>query len=264
MKNLKKILISCLCAAALVTVSVLGTAAYLTDRKSVANTFTVGNVEIKVDEAKTENGVAADLDNRTEEGNQYHLVPGETYDKDPRMTVDANSEDCYVRMLVTVNCLDIWDAIIDRQSDFELEDVFQGYNNGFWDYYDEVRSADGKTITYEFRYEEIVEPGEDYGEYSPGVVPSTLVKDPEGNVILPPLFTEIKAPGFLTNQDLKDLHGDGTDPVGKFAITIEGHAIQAATFEDDPAGTANPKTAVEKAWAAFDAQYKSDNTTQNP
>jgi len=251
MKNLKKILISCLCAAALVTVSVLGTAAYLTDRSTVTNTFTVGNVDIKVDEAVTTNGVATDPDNRTEVGNQYHLVPGESYDKDPTMTVIKGSEPSYVRMLVTVNCLADLDAIFKKHGEepADLIKIFTGYDDTVWKYYGEAEAGD--TITYEFRYIGTTD----------GVVHA---EEALADVELPPLFTGITAPSFFDGDDLKALHGEGTDPVGEFEIKVEGHAIQAATFEDDPAGTANPKTAVEKAWAAFDAQYKSDNTTPNP
>ena len=52
MKKTKKVLILGLCAVLLVAASVLGTMAYLTDTKSVTNTFTVGNVAITLDEAK--------------------------------------------------------------------------------------------------------------------------------------------------------------------------------------------------------------------
>ena len=38
-------------AVALVTASVAGTVAYLTDRQSVVNTFTIGNAAIILDEA---------------------------------------------------------------------------------------------------------------------------------------------------------------------------------------------------------------------
>ena len=46
-----KVLVMTLCAVLLVATTVLGTLAYLTDRESVTNTFTVGQVDITVDEA---------------------------------------------------------------------------------------------------------------------------------------------------------------------------------------------------------------------
>ena len=52
MKARNKILLLALCMAALIAVSVLGTMAYLTSTDKVINTFTVGKVDIKLDEAK--------------------------------------------------------------------------------------------------------------------------------------------------------------------------------------------------------------------
>lgn len=100
-KTKTKALLMSLCAVLLVAASVLGTMAYLTDSKDVKNTFTVGNVAIKLDEAKVdENGTqVVDKDGnpvaRVTE-NEYKLLPGHTYTKDPIIHVDANSEDCYL------------------------------------------------------------------------------------------------------------------------------------------------------------------------
>ena len=52
MKSAKKAIIAALCAVMLVVGSVAGTMAYLTSTDEVVNTFTVGNVQIKLDEAK--------------------------------------------------------------------------------------------------------------------------------------------------------------------------------------------------------------------
>lgn len=105
-KTKTKALLMSLCAVLLVAASVLGTMAYLTDSKDVKNTFTVGNVSIKLDEAKVnadgkaidkEGNVVTDLAKaeRVAE-NSYKLLPGHTYTKDPIIHVDANSEDCYL------------------------------------------------------------------------------------------------------------------------------------------------------------------------
>lgn len=52
MKTKSKALLLTLCAVLLIAASVLGTMAYLTSTDTVTNTFTVGKVEIKHDEAK--------------------------------------------------------------------------------------------------------------------------------------------------------------------------------------------------------------------
>ena len=97
MKSKKKVLVTVLCAVLLVVGSVLGTMANLTKTTDTAtNTFTVGNVTITLDEAKVDvNGVAIPNADRVT-GNEYKLIPGHTYLKDPTIHVDANSEDCWL------------------------------------------------------------------------------------------------------------------------------------------------------------------------
>ena len=96
MKQKYKIMLVCLCAVVLMAATALGTLAYLTDQEAVTNTMTVGKVYISLDEAKvTAEGKLVDGAERVTE-NEYHLIPGQTYIKDPIVTVEAGSEDCYV------------------------------------------------------------------------------------------------------------------------------------------------------------------------
>ena len=95
-KTKTKALLMSLCAVLLVAASVLGTMAYLTAHDEVKNTFTVGNVSINLDEAKvTTDGKVVEGAKRVH-SNEYKLLPGHTYTKDPIIHVDANSEDCYL------------------------------------------------------------------------------------------------------------------------------------------------------------------------
>lgn len=58
-----------------------GTVAWLTQTtQEVTNTFTYGNINITL----------------TETPRDYKIIPGATIDKDPKVTVLANSEDCYL------------------------------------------------------------------------------------------------------------------------------------------------------------------------
>ena len=58
-----------------------GTIAYLTDTTDpVTNTFTVGNIDIDLDETVDD----------------FKMVPGCNITKDPKVTVVANSEDCWL------------------------------------------------------------------------------------------------------------------------------------------------------------------------
>ena len=78
----KKITITIICAV-LSCVCLIGTTfAWLTDKTGdVVNTFTVGDVDIELTETT---------------GDEYKLVPGKEYAKDPTVTVKGGSEDCWV------------------------------------------------------------------------------------------------------------------------------------------------------------------------
>ena len=98
MKTARKVLIIALCAVLLVSISVMGTMAYLTSKDSVTNTFTVGKVGIELDEALVDaNGkeITGENAKRVKE-NKYKLLPGLDYDKDPTIRVADDSENCWL------------------------------------------------------------------------------------------------------------------------------------------------------------------------
>ena len=116
MKTGNKILLWCLGFVAVAAISVAGTLAYLTDQDSVVNTFTVGKVQITLDETKVNtDGTVVEGAERVQK-NEYHLIPGQTYTKDPMITVEENSEEAYVRMMVTLNCAEELKEIFDDDS----------------------------------------------------------------------------------------------------------------------------------------------------
>lgn len=96
MKAKTKALVLALCAVLLVVTTVFATMAFLTDKDSVKNTFTYGQVGISLDES------AVNPDGTPIEGvarvqaNRYHLIPGHIYMKDPVVHVDPDSEDCWL------------------------------------------------------------------------------------------------------------------------------------------------------------------------
>lgn len=107
MKTKSKALLLALCAVLLVAASVLGTLAYLTSQDQVVNTFTVGKVEITLDEQDVDD---SDNDKNTTErdkANSYKLLPGHSYTKDPIIHVDPTSEDCYLFVKVVNQIADI-------------------------------------------------------------------------------------------------------------------------------------------------------------
>lgn len=226
MKTRSKALLTLMCAVLLVVAAVYGTLAYLTDKDAVTNTFTVGSVGLELDEAKvnSDGSYVKNHDTRVQ-NNEYHLLPGHTYYKDPTVTVDANSEAAYVRMIVTVKNIDkLKNALTDTKyygtdGTFLLQMLCVDENGtctwdaDTWKMHSYTESADGKTGTYEFRYKEIV------------------AKSAEA-AVLPDLFTHITVPGEIDNEHLAYLND--------VEIVVNAHAIQADGFET-----------ADEAWAAF-------------
>lgn len=121
MKTRNKVLLTLACALLLVAGSVAGTLAWLTSTSTVTNTFTVGKVEITLDEAKVneygekvkENGEVAGVDDTLAarvRSNEYKLIPGHTYVKDPIIHVSADSENCYLFVKIENGLAAILDA----------------------------------------------------------------------------------------------------------------------------------------------------------
>lgn len=241
MKMKRKSLIMLVCALMIITSMAFGTIAYLTDRAGVTNRFTIGNVDIVVDETEVdeEGQPIPDPDEdpedpdddfeRTEEENEYPLIPGTEYVKDPTLTVKAGSEESYVRLMVTVSHMKEIKAIFEELSQqysikyvngFVPGDYVTGRDNTVWELVGGVKEDETNNVfTMEFRY--------------PNPVAPTDTED----VVLPALFETIKIPGELTYKHL--------DSIKDFSIEINGNAIQTTGFEN-----------AEAAWEAFDIQME--------
>ena len=208
----KKILVACLCVALAVLTIAGTTLAYLTSQATVTNTFTVGKVEIKLDEAKANaDGTLVPNADRVKE-NSYKLIPGHTYNKDPMVTVLKGSESSYIKMTVTFTKAAELDAIF-APTGADLTSIFNGYDSTNWIYKGNTEDTTANTRTYEFWYKE-------------------AVAAPTADVALDALFDQIKAPDSLTNSDLNNLKD--------LKITVNAYAIQADGF-----------ATAEAAWAAF-------------
>lgn len=96
----KKILLSLttvFAVVAIVAISVLGTVAYMTASSKVSNTFTIGDIDLILDEgALGADGFTIDHTLPRVQNNVYHLMPGQTYQKDPTITLSATSEPSYL------------------------------------------------------------------------------------------------------------------------------------------------------------------------
>ena len=227
-----------------------GILAYLTDTASVTNTFTVGNVDITLDETAVNPDGTPKLDDQGNQvdrviENNYHLVPGQEYVKDPTITVEPGSEESYVRMILTVTNKSVMAEImqgnhedVNQDGVFDYADLFAGWDDATWTYKGFTEDAETDTISFEFRYN--------------GTVSGF---DAEGNkaaVELAPLFEKLVVPGTFTNDDLKAIYGEEDKANDDVKVIVTGHAIQKAGFEDtkDAAGEVT-KTAEDAAWEAF-------------
>ena len=107
MKTKTKALALALCAVLLVVSTVFVTMAYLTSKTDVVtNTFTVGKVTITLDEADVDLMGVKDGDTRVK-ANEYKLIPGHTYIKDPTIHVAGDSENCWLLVKVENGLKDI-------------------------------------------------------------------------------------------------------------------------------------------------------------
>ncbi|MGN0809373.1 MAG: SipW-dependent-type signal peptide-containing protein [Christensenellales bacterium] len=215
----KKLLIMSVAMVLVCAFAVGMTIAYLTSTDEVVNTFTVGNVQIKLDEADVDEYGEQLYDSETGSPaprvseNVYKLIPGHTYTKDPTVTVLSGSEESFIKMTVTFSNSDKLDAIF-APTGADLTSIFNGYDNTTWIYKGNTEDTTAHTRTYEFWYK-------------------TTVDAREGAVKLKPLFTSIVVPDFITGDQLAELQ--------TMTITVNAYAIQADGFGGN----------AEAAWEAF-------------
>lgn len=215
MKTARKALMLILCAALLVSATVMGTLAYLNDTTDVAvNTFTVGQVHIKLDETDVDVMGVKDSDNRVM-NNSYKLLPGHSYTKDPTVYIRNDSEESYVRMIVTLTGANNADDVLRVSGDIILLQDYVDWNSTDWAFAGATRNGD--VIEYEFRYANTV---------------AGVGGDATTFTALNKLFNTITMPGTLTNDDVAKLNG--------VKIEAVAHAIQKDGFADANA-----------AWAAW-------------
>lgn len=211
-KKLRRILLTVCSAALLVCVTVGATVAYLTSTATVTNTFSVGNVSIKLDEAKANPDGSLVPNADRVKANSYKLLPGHTYNKDPMVTVLKGSESCYVKMTVTFSKAAELDAIF-TPNGANMTSIFKGYDSTNWIDKGNTKDTAANTRTYEFWYK-------------------AAVAAPDGDVALDALFDSITVPGTITNDQLATLKD--------MTITVNAYAIQADGFAN-----------AEAAWAAY-------------
>ena len=109
-----------------------GTIAWLTKTTDpVTNTFTYGNIDITLTETTGEN---------------YKIVPGQNIGKDPKVTVTADSEDCYLFVKVEEKDWPDFKDGSDRKVSYAIAEGWQpvdGQPNVYWR---EVKNTDNPRV----------------------------------------------------------------------------------------------------------------------
>lgn len=207
MKTKNKALLLSLCAVLLVAASVLGTMAYLTSQDAVTNTFSVGSVAITMDESDVDNSTEGENDR--DKANNYKLLPGHQYTKDPIIHVASTSENCYLFVIVKNEI-----AAIESDAAGDKTVAAQIVENGW----NEVgTTADGTLYVYG------------------AVTDPTAVAGGENKTV----FTTFKIDG----DKVVNVSDGETVPEGKFdlsgyagkTIIVTAYAVQVDGFEDDAA-----------------------------
>lgn len=239
--NGKKICIGVLLVGLIATLGIGGTLAFLTDAEQVTNTFSVGDLDITLDESEWDDDGDGDKDedNVDEDGDPNNgdgrnLVPGDTRAKNP--TVHAVKGDSYMRVVMMIKDksgdiitdgkrLDlIWKTIrydsegkINVNEHYLLRDLVEmKHINPIFEE-DTARSTSG---IYFYNYTEIFK---------------------EGDEVV--FFTNIVIPGDWDKEELELL--------GEYQIVIQAQAIQSQNIDKDDA------------FALLDGEIEADRADSN-
>lgn len=211
----KKRFVAILLCVTLVALAAIGaTFAYLTDSKTVNNTFTMGNVAIKLDESKVDqNGNAVEGDRVT--SNTYNVYPGAVVTKDP-IVHNTGKNGAYVRAVVTIEDGMNWLGLYNENVwTAPQEAAFNAMINNTlgdgWELVDIAYDMSGPNHpTSDFvatlKYTNVLEAGKD----------TTA------------MFSQIAFPTKLTGNDVTSR----IDQNGEFGINVVAQAIQADGFEN--------------------------------
>ena len=121
---MKKKVLSIVAVVLVLCCAIGGTLAWLTDKTGpVKNTFTVGDINIEL----------------TETTKDYKMVPGNTIAKNPKVTVKANSEACWLFVKVEKS------ANFDSFMTYEMADGWTALPNVTGVYYREVAATTAAT-----------------------------------------------------------------------------------------------------------------------
>ena len=255
-----RVLTFILATALIVGGVVSGTVAWLiADTDPVVNTFSYGDIDLELDETKTdEKGNPVDENNdgnpdKTTEGNDYEMIPGEDYLKDPTVTVLAGNEACW--LFVKLDEVD--GSITNEDGSVTSTGSFGDYltytiGSGWTQLYEDGAFGKDDQKVEGVYYRFVGEDTDDIKDTYP-----VLMDD------------KISVKGEVTKDMLNALDNNGQVYKTKVtypSLSVTAYAVQYSGFEaevTEGAASATDEqinTAVFKAWNAVEAQ----NATTNP
>ena len=237
----KKILALCLVVALLATAIAGATLAYFNDTtEAVKNTFTVGNVNINLTE------------NKWDPEAPHHFLPGVTFAKDPTITVEDGSDDCWIFMEAEMNKFNSWLRLVGIKYGFTgtlencpapacadgckghmdptlLENFFDSgkYQDAVDEWFDEVDHVNWKIMNLDEVKDSIEKSFTDptIKTIKPIFGYKVVQKAGESET----LFTSVTMPDYITDEDLALAGFDSA--AAPWTLTFKGHAIQAAELD---------------------------------
>lgn len=230
---MKKKAMALVLALGLVVVGIVsGTMAWLTaSSMEVKNTFTDSDISIVLDESKHNDDGTLDTDTRVNGNSNYKMIPGHTIAKDPMVTLDKDSEACYLFVQVTEN-LGAW-------SDNDQTKSFKDYlsyavNTTNW-----TALADNSGVYYKKVDDPKTAPTAGYA----------VLKDNEvivsGDNVTKPMMDEIDG---VDSDGKTDTDEAKAEIDARPTLTFKAYAVQLYTGAKNEDGTKVEFTAVD-AWA---------------
>ncbi len=212
----KKKIVTIALAAVIAVMAIAGASlAYFTDTKTAENTFTMGNVKIKLDETNITNPEGDRVTTNTY--GIEDVYPGATLVKDP-IVHNVGKNPAYVRAIVTVGNGMNWLGLYNEDVTAPQEEAFIALINN--------------TLGENWEIEDIA-----YDMSGPDHPTSDFVATLKYTKVLEPntdttaMFSKIKISEKVTNEDVTTRIGSD----GNFNIDVKAEAIQTngfATWED--------------------------------
>lgn len=205
----KKKLLSLSLVVIMIAILSLSSLAWFNDSDEVTNKFYIASSEDPSDpddifsvdlwEPVDENNDGViDEDEKEQVGLEFdNVLPGATYDKEPTVE-NTGAYDQYIRVVVTLTDGNAWMEILGRG--YDLSTIFLGHDESKWTR--SVGTLVNDEIIYVYYLNEVLAPGE------------TEV-----------LFTDVKLPTSLTQEDMAKLDGG-------FDLNIRVDAIQTENLGD--------------------------------